>query len=76
MKTDYSEAELKLLKAMKVPQVMLDHIAATVIYKSIAVDAFCKNLSGPHIEALRRGMMYLEDGGYRGNKTFDKLIEF
>ena len=73
---DYSEAEEKLFKAFKIKDIILDNIVPSQVYRMMATGAFLKNQQGPHVEALRRGMKHLEDGGYRGNKTFDNLIEF
>lgn len=78
--TEYSDAELKLIKAVSPHLYNVIHktsINPMALYTMLVCNAFRDNLCGPHIEALRRAYNAIDSVQvYRCTPEFDKLCEF
>lgn len=75
MVNDLSEAEVKLFKAFNAEITKIENPIQA--YRSFAIRCFIYNITGPHVEALRRACKAI--GGathWRTTKEWDELIKF
>lgn len=75
-----SEGERRLFDALGgkhwVEHVERGVVVAPKVYDILARDVFVRGMEGPAVEALRRAIRHFDDGGYRGQPEFEKLIGF
>lgn len=80
MLKDYSEAEIKIFTSMNLEHMLNAPVNPMAVYRFAVEEAFLNNLSGPNIDALRRGMTSLvrdtTEKVFRKTKEFDDLISF
>jgi len=80
MLKDYSEAEIKLFNSLNLEHMLNAPVNPMAVYRFAVEEAFLNNLSGPNIDALRRGVTVLvrdtESKVFRKTKEFDDLISF
>lgn len=76
MITDFSKEEIKLFKSFGC-ETLLTNCAAFHAYRYLTERVFIENLSGPNVEALRRGYSALCDlSCLRKTSEFNSLISF
>lgn len=76
---EYTDNEKKLLRACGVDNdKVFEMILPIPLYQSVAIECFKLDITGPHINALKRALNMLESTGpiYRHTKIFEKGIEF
>lgn len=75
--SDFGVNELRMLRACGINDSFLFNNGPIRALNSAALDAFGKNSTGPHIDALRRAFKHIMfDGKYRNNDEYEKLCEF
>ena len=74
----YSEKEKELLRFFGFEYYITDSsVAAPKVYSMMAEKAFCKNMQGPEVEALRKCCNALMAGGsFRGSPTWEAYLDF
>ena len=74
--TGYTEGELKLIRQF-IPLSFLSCGTPMTTYKMCVEKAFIENMSGPHVEALRRAYRALIlCEAYRHTSEFEALVQF
>ena len=76
--SELTDAEIRLFKGVGqgwlIPLVQAGQIFAPNAYDMAAMEVFINDNQGPWVEALRRAVARMKNGGYRGNPEFDKMI--
>mgnify|MGYP001335375211 CR=1 FL=1 len=73
----YSEAEIRMFKALGFNYLLFCQYAPPLLYEIVMKCCFIANMEGDDVDALRRGCKALVDGNpYRLTKEFDSLLEF
>ena len=73
----YSDNEIKLFNLFGYQTLMDYGTNPITIYEMCVRKAFMYNMVGPHIEALRRGYVAIQEcSAYRDTEKFEKLIEW
>lgn len=74
----YSDQEIKLFSSLGYENIIgLNSIEPIVLYRMAAEEVFIKNISGPNVDALRRGLkaiVYCEC--HRNTWEFENLISY
>jgi hypothetical protein len=75
---EFSEAEIKLFNRFGFGYLLATTLQAVPIYRTILEHAFIENMTGPHVEVLRRGSRALLFTGrpFRMTPEFDELVSF
>lgn len=77
---EYSENERLMINAISphwANVINKVYITPHRLYQILACECFCKNKTGPAVEALRKGLIALEECKiYRMTHEFDALLEF
>jgi hypothetical protein len=76
---EYSDAEKKMFVELGYDKSLFDYIDPVGLYRMAVTKCFLNNLSGPAVEALRRGgnaVLEYRPRVYRMTAEFDKLVEF
>lgn len=75
---ELSEAETKLFKALNGDWLILlieqDQLVAPRGYEILARTCFVENKKGPAVDKLRAALLHFDNGGYRRQPEFEKLI--
>ncbi len=72
-RSKYSEKELEMFAHFGMAE-FAEYTAASLFYTMLASKAFVMNDQTPWSNALRRCLVALEAGGYRGTPEWDALI--
>lgn len=74
---EYSKAEIRLITTLGCNYLIKCNLMPPVLYRMLIEKAFLENLSGPAVEALRRGAKALFScAPYRLTPEFDQLVTF
>ncbi len=73
----YSPNELKLFKHWELEYMVNMTIFPAIIWRTMAEKAFLSGASGPEVEAVRRGLIAINNANpYRLTDEFEELIAF
>ncbi len=71
-----SPNEIKMFTDLGMKDLIYAPISILGLYAIAVERAFVENRTGPAVEALRRAMIHMRAGKFRGNEEFENLIVY